>query len=188
MRILDVDVPADLRDRWVAWLAPERQPFYLTSAQIGECGLIAGERPTDPQLRDTYTLYDVTPGLDVVWLDKAAFDALPGPIRAGIVRAQVDHGRGARLAWPRQPGAARGDHARRRLGAQQTVTVLARAAGGADGRRGDRVVAYRRLAPHPPPAARLMSSSSARRGIPSMPGSCRRTTLSTGPDPMGVPT
>src|SRR5215813_10632195 len=95
MRILNVDVPVDLRDRWVAWLAPARQPFYLTSAQVAAWGLAAGERPADPQLRDTYALYDVKPGLDVVWLHETAFHALPRPVRGGIVRAQVDHGRRA---------------------------------------------------------------------------------------------
>jgi hypothetical protein len=95
MRVLGVDVSADLKERWRAWLAPQRQPFYLTSAQVAGWGLTTGDPPTDPQLRDTYALYHVTPGLDVVWLDEAAFGALPRPVRAGIVRAQVNHRRDA---------------------------------------------------------------------------------------------
>ncbi|GIG63337.1 hypothetical protein Lfu02_77090 [Longispora fulva] len=95
MRILAVDVPEGLPERWRAWLAPARQPFYLTPAQRTSWGLSAGEPSTDPHLRDTYTLYCVTPGLDVVWLDETEFHALPRPVRAGIVRAQVDHERGA---------------------------------------------------------------------------------------------
>jgi hypothetical protein len=94
MRVLDVDVSPDLLARWVTWLAPERQPFFLTAPQVAQWGLTAGEAPTDPQIRDTFKLWGVQPGLDVVWLDQREFAALPRPVRAGLVRAQVAHDRG----------------------------------------------------------------------------------------------
>jgi hypothetical protein len=94
MVVLNVPVAPGLLQRWASWLAPERQPFFLTDAAAAAFGLTAGEPVTDPQLRDTYEMYGEH-GLVVAWLTESEFMALPRPARAALVRCQVRHGRGA---------------------------------------------------------------------------------------------
>ncbi len=56
------------------------------------------DRPTrdlPAELRDTYECGTLPRGLRVVWLDEQGFHAQPSDVRAGLVRAQVRHGRGA---------------------------------------------------------------------------------------------
>jgi hypothetical protein len=94
MRVLGVPVPADLLRQWAQWLAPERQPFFLTAGEAADLGMTAGEPVTDPQLRDTYAMYDAS-GLVVSWLTEPEFLALPRGARSGLVRAQLGHQRAA---------------------------------------------------------------------------------------------
>jgi hypothetical protein len=112
--LLNARVPAELARRWASWLAPERQPFFLTGLQAARLGLTAGERVTDPQLRDTYAVWDDR-DLVVAWLDEAEFLRLPRTRRAALLRAQLAHGRAGVPAVRRWSGvvgpaaAAQGD-------------------------------------------------------------------------------
>ncbi len=47
------------------------------------------------ELRDTYQVWNLPKGLELVWLDEQEFHARPREVRADLVRAQVRHGRGA---------------------------------------------------------------------------------------------
>jgi len=95
LRVLNIEVTAERFASWLAWYAPARQPFLLSDAQVDEYGLIVGEPMTHPNpLRDTYEIY-AQGDLRCVWLDRPGFDALPRPVRAALVRAQVTAGREA---------------------------------------------------------------------------------------------
>jgi hypothetical protein len=90
--LLNARVPAALLRQWAGWLAPARQPFFLTEQEAAEAGLAAGGLITDPQLRDTYQMW-ADHDLVVAWLDEAEFMALPQAARARLLRAQLAHGR-----------------------------------------------------------------------------------------------
>ncbi|SDR76096.1 hypothetical protein [Actinopolymorpha singaporensis] len=95
VQVLGIDVNRTLLRRWAGWLAPACQPFFLTAAEAAELGLTPDSaRELSTELRDTYELWNLDAGLDRVWLDEEAFHALPRPVRAELVRAQVRHGRG----------------------------------------------------------------------------------------------
>lgn len=97
MDVLGIDVDASLVRRWAGWLAPTCQPFFLTAAEIVGLGLKPDRPARDlpAELRDTYEAWNLAEGLGVVWLDEQGFHAQPSEVRAGLVRAQVGHGRGA---------------------------------------------------------------------------------------------
>ena len=97
LTVLGVDVSPGLLERWVDWLAPDEQPFFLTKKQAAEWGLPADDdqEPT-PEQRDTYRTYDVDrKAARISWLTEAAYSDLPKATRAALVRAQVSHGRAA---------------------------------------------------------------------------------------------
>ena len=97
MDVLGIEVEASVARHWAGWLAPARQPFFLTAAEAAELGL-APEIPAhdlSPELRDTYEVWNLAKDLEVVWLDEDSFHAQPRDVRAELVRAQVRHGRGA---------------------------------------------------------------------------------------------
>ncbi len=93
MRVLDIEVSAGLLNSWIDWLAPDRQPFYVTARQAKAWSLPLDPTEPDKQLRDTYQSYNLDSRLKSVWLDEAEFMELPRPTRAGLVRAQVTHER-----------------------------------------------------------------------------------------------
>jgi hypothetical protein len=92
---LGIEVPPDLLRRWVSWLAPDRQPFFLTEAEADSWSLATDDAQPDQQLRDTYQVYGLPKGLRTAWLDEATFSSLPRATRAGLVRAQFVHHRDA---------------------------------------------------------------------------------------------
>lgn len=98
MRVLNIEVPPQLAARWRAWLAPEQQPLFLTAAEAHTFGLSTVPRADDalaPETRDTFTVWAVAPQADqVVWVDRAHWEALPPGLRRALLRAQVSHGRG----------------------------------------------------------------------------------------------
>ena len=97
LTVLGIDVSPGLLERWVDWLAPDEQPFFLTKKQAAEWGLPADDdqEPT-PEQRDTYRTYDVDrKAARISWLTEAAYSDLPKATRAALVRAQVSHGRAA---------------------------------------------------------------------------------------------
>ncbi len=93
--ILNIPVDAALLARWAGWLAPERQPFFLTADEAKALGLVAEPAPDfTPEQRDTFQLWNVSAPL-VAMLDEAAFLALPAGRRRELVEAQLRHKRGA---------------------------------------------------------------------------------------------
>lgn len=97
LTVLGIEVPPDLLRRWVNWLAPDEQPFFLTPKQAAEWELPADDdRTVSPEQRDTYRVYGVDgTAVRVSWLDEATYSALPKATRAALVRAQVRHDRAA---------------------------------------------------------------------------------------------
>ena len=97
VEVLGIDVETSLIRRWASWLAPACQPFFLTAHEAVELRTTPDRlrRDLSAELRDTYEVWNVPDGLEVVWLDEHVFRGLPRHIRARLVRAQVRHGRGA---------------------------------------------------------------------------------------------
>jgi hypothetical protein len=95
--VLGIEVDASLVRRWAGWLAPTCQPFFLTAAEVVGLGFKSDPPTRDlpAELRDTYEVWNLAEGLEVVWLDEQEFHAQPSDVRAGLICAQVRHGRGA---------------------------------------------------------------------------------------------
>ena len=93
-RVLGIAVDSATLAAWTSWLAPAVQPFFVESASEWPRGVEADHAMT-PELRDTYAAWRVDASLERVWLDEAAFMAMPRAERARLVRAQVVHRRGA---------------------------------------------------------------------------------------------
>lgn len=103
MNVLNIPVDTARLAAWRGWLAPARQPFYLTGAEADALGLEAlglETVPRDgltltPEARDTILAWNIAPGADrVARLTLADVDALPPASRRALLRAQVRHGRG----------------------------------------------------------------------------------------------
>jgi hypothetical protein len=95
VRVLGVDVDADLLSSWRGWLAPERQPFFSEHGEAAAAVTGDLQRGLSAELRDTFTLWKVKDETSVLWFDEASFVALPRAERAALVRSQVRLGRGA---------------------------------------------------------------------------------------------
>lgn len=95
MHVLDIEVSPELLSSWIDWLAPDRQPFYVTARQAAGWSLPLDPAEPDRQLRDTYRTYNIDGRLKSVWLDEDSFMSLPRQTRAALVRAQVTHERDA---------------------------------------------------------------------------------------------
>ncbi|MPY66809.1 hypothetical protein F8S09_08920 [Deinococcus sp. SDU3-2] len=99
MHVLNIPVPQDLLTAWRTWLAPERQPFFLTGEEARGLGLRTvprAEARFTPEERDTFALWRVAPGADhVTWFTEAEWLSLSPASRRALVQAQVRHGRGA---------------------------------------------------------------------------------------------
>jgi hypothetical protein len=114
--VFGIDVDASLARRWAGWLAPTCQPFFLTATEVVGLGL-KPDRPTrdlPAELRDTYEVWNLAEGLQVVWLDEQEFHAQPSDVRARLVRAQVRNGRVPGEIW--REAAALLPHARKLSG------------------------------------------------------------------------
>lgn len=96
LTVLGIDVSPDLLQRWVDWLAPDEQPFFVTKKQATAWDLPLDDRALRAEDRDTYRSYNVNSrAARTVWLSEASYAELPKATRAALVRAQVNHGRGA---------------------------------------------------------------------------------------------
>ncbi|HZX03186.1 hypothetical protein [Kribbella sp.] len=96
LTVLGIAVSPGLLERWVDWLAPDEQPFFLTRKQVDAWKLSADDREPSREDRDTYWIYAIDPkAARTVWLSEAAYSELPKQTRAGLVRAQVNYGRGS---------------------------------------------------------------------------------------------
>lgn len=95
MQVLNIEVSPELLSLWVDWLAPDKQPFYITAKQAAAWEIPLDDTEPDKQQRDTYRSYNIDGRLLSAWLDESAFMNLPQKTRAGLVRAQVTHERAA---------------------------------------------------------------------------------------------
>jgi len=95
VEVLNLKVSPALLRHWVDWLAPDKQPFYLTAKQLRLWKLEQDDTEPDRQLRDTYRTYNLDSRLRSTWLDEATFMNLPQATRAALVRAQLVNGRAA---------------------------------------------------------------------------------------------
>ncbi|TCO51133.1 hypothetical protein EV646_101116 [Kribbella antiqua] len=96
MNVLGIDVSPVLLTKWVDWLAPDVQPFFVTAEQAQNWNLPTDEREPTAEQRDTYRTYGVDRmATRVSWLDESTYSNLPKATRAALVRAQVNHNRGA---------------------------------------------------------------------------------------------
>lgn len=95
IRVLGIEVSPARLATWTDWLAPDRQPFFVTARQVSDWDLQTEDLEPDRQQRDTYHSYAVDGVLRTTWLSEATFMALPRKVRARLVRAQVTHERGA---------------------------------------------------------------------------------------------
>jgi len=95
MRLLEIDIPDELMNRWRRYLAPEWQPFFVRS-QDGFSFPKMDEAPafTD-DLRCTYTGWRIRDATSIVWFNEESFMDLPPGDRARLVRLQVQRRRGA---------------------------------------------------------------------------------------------
>jgi len=95
--VLGIGVEPPLLRRWASWLAPSRQPLFLTAVEAARLAVTPNGRREglSPELRDTFEVWNLADDLVVVWLDEGAFYARPRQVRAGLARAQVRHRRGA---------------------------------------------------------------------------------------------
>lgn len=101
---LGIDVPPELLSRWASWFAPATQPFLVPAdsplAALG-AAVAPGELPMEAQ--DTFALWSLPDGTVCRLLDVDEFGALPGEIRAELVRTQHRLGRWqvpSVRAWP----------------------------------------------------------------------------------------
>jgi hypothetical protein len=100
VRVLGIDVGAELLECWQRWLAPEVQPFFVESLRpwpkpTAVTADTADTARLSPELRDTYKTWKLDRALKTLWLDEEAFLSWPRPTRAALVRSQVGLGRGA---------------------------------------------------------------------------------------------
>lgn len=95
LRILGIDVPAELLDRWRSYLAPQWQPFFVASPGEWDAPEPPATTCLSDELRDTFKTWRMNGPSSVVWFDEPAFMALPRGARARLVREQVQRNRGA---------------------------------------------------------------------------------------------
>lgn len=98
MQALNIAVSDRLCQRWRAWLAPERQPFFFTAAEGAALDFPtiprAGVEFT-PEARDTNTLWAVSHTADrVAWLSADELRELDSRRLQTILKIQAAHGRG----------------------------------------------------------------------------------------------
>lgn len=98
MHVLNIPAPPELLERWRSWLAPQRQPFFLTLAEAAALSLDIAPRADaalTPEERDTFTVWNVQPQADrVAWLTLEQWDGLAPAQRRTLLGVQLRHGRG----------------------------------------------------------------------------------------------
>ncbi|BCJ32633.1 hypothetical protein Athai_01360 [Actinocatenispora thailandica] len=82
MRVLGIDVDADLRHRWRGWLMPDAQPYLVPPEVAATLGLADEPARLTPELRDSFELYQPA-GAAVAWLTRREARLLPPAVRAG---------------------------------------------------------------------------------------------------------
>lgn len=80
--------------QWRTWLAPDLQPFFVSTSDPDVPGSRDGEMT--PESRDTFRAYNMDRGLNVVWLDERSFYRWKDILDARVLRSQAD---GHRFVW-----------------------------------------------------------------------------------------
>ncbi|GGM03872.1 hypothetical protein [Deinococcus aerophilus] len=98
MNVLNIPVSSRLQALWRSWLAPSRQPFFLTPEEACRLALptvARSEVPLTPEERDTNALWNISAQASrVAWLGPDDWAALDPGVRREVLRLQVQHGRG----------------------------------------------------------------------------------------------
>ncbi|WP_246580566.1 hypothetical protein [Deinococcus aestuarii] len=98
VEVLGIPVAPGLLGAWAGWLAPARQPFFLTAAEAQKFGvetLPRAEVRLTPEARDTFHTWSVPPEADrIAWLGGDDWRGLSPASRRALLRAQVRHRRG----------------------------------------------------------------------------------------------
>ncbi|CAM4205218.1 hypothetical protein [Deinococcus marmoris] len=98
MRVLNIPVPDDLQTLWRDWLAPPRQPLFLTAAEAEAFDLPTiprAEVELTPEERDTNAVWGIAAEVDrVAWLTAADWQSLDSQKQRELLRLQVRHNRG----------------------------------------------------------------------------------------------
>lgn len=98
MHVLNMAVSDALAASWRAWLAPERQPFFLTDTEAERFGwptVAREEVALTPEERDTNTVWAVSREASrVAWLCRDEWAGLPRHVMAELLRTQARRGRG----------------------------------------------------------------------------------------------
>ena len=81
MLVLGIDVDEALVRRWVAWLMPIEQPFWVPLPLAIAEGWIDDRQRLSFELRDAFELYDQPDGMALVWLTRQQAAQLPGEVR-----------------------------------------------------------------------------------------------------------
>jgi hypothetical protein len=94
MKALGIAVSNELYNDWRRWLAPEVQPFFVDSLEPWPASA-RREQSLGQELIETYAAWRIDRSLKIVWLDEETFVGMTRSQRATLVRAQVEHRRGA---------------------------------------------------------------------------------------------
>ena len=101
--VLGIEVSEELVGRWSGWFAPRSQPFVVpVDSLVAQAGR-SFDPNAEPELRDTFELYEVPFGSVYRSLTFEEFSALPRSERSRLVRARASHAQAlvpAVRAWP----------------------------------------------------------------------------------------
>ena len=91
-----ISVDERLVERWVQWVTPHCQPFFVADAAFHDrlLPLASTDVAIDDQVRDTFHLWRPRPGARLLWLTESTFMNLPSVERRRLVREQVRLKRG----------------------------------------------------------------------------------------------
>lgn len=103
VKMLGIDVPADLLSSWRTWLAPDPQPFVIDRDDERWNDLESDQAAMTAELRDSFRLWAAPANSTILWLTHDRFLALPKQMRAALVRTQVDKRNGNRPGIGRVP-------------------------------------------------------------------------------------
>lgn len=98
MRVLNIPVPDELQALWRGWLAPPRQPFFLTVTEAKGFDLSTvpwKEAELTPEVRDTNAVWGVAAQADrVAWLEMEVWHSIGPKRQRELLALQIEHKRG----------------------------------------------------------------------------------------------
>jgi hypothetical protein len=80
IKVLGIDVGADLIDRWCSWLMPAEQPFLVPADVANAAGLADDGKRLTFELKDSFCLYGIGDRL-TCWLTRSQSRRLPPEVR-----------------------------------------------------------------------------------------------------------